>query len=88
MAIKLTRPLLLALPVAIVAALLTAAPLRAQTPPAKAEPKPQPADPAAQKANADTGPSATQDANRRKPKRDGERKPLPQHEREEEDDRR
>ena len=31
---------------------------------------------------------AAQDAERRKPKRDGERKPLPQREREEEDDRR
>ena len=91
MAIKLSRsarPLLLAVPVAIVAALLTAAPLWAQTPPAKAEPKPQPADPAAQKADADAGQRAAQDADRRKPKRDGERKPLPQREREEEDDRR
>lgn len=88
MAFRLYRPraLLLALPVAVAAALLTAAPLWAQTPPAKAEPKAEKADPAEQKADTDSRPA--QDAERRKPKRDGERKPLPQREREEEDDRR
>lgn len=86
--------LLLALPVVAVAALMLAAPLRAQAPPAKADQSGQ-TDQDARKAGAaesSNAPAAdqrsVQDAERRKPKRDGDRKPLPQREREEEDDRR
>ncbi len=91
MALRLPRPttsLLLALPVLAAAALLAAAPLRAQAPPPKAEPEARKAEASEQKAEAQADQRAAQDAERRKPKRDGERKPLPQREREEEDDRR